>query len=55
MNFGNVFLPLTLLAAAIYHPLKYSMPIPALAVFVAVVIAAYGSFQSMRQQNENNS
>lgn len=55
MNFGNVFLPLTLFAAAFFHPLKYAMPIPALAVFVAVVIASYGSLQSMRQQNEINS
>jgi hypothetical protein len=43
MNFGNIFLPLTLWAAAIYHPLKYSMPLPATAVLVAMVLAAYGS------------
>ncbi|MDA1276878.1 MAG: hypothetical protein O2960_22915 [Verrucomicrobia bacterium] len=55
MNIGNVFLPLTLLASAFFHPLKYTMPIPALAVFVALVIAACGSLQSMRRQNENNS
>jgi hypothetical protein len=42
MNLGNVFLPLTLFAAAIYHPLKYSMPLPALAVFLALTIAAGG-------------
>jgi hypothetical protein len=42
MNFGNVFLPLTLFAAAAYRPLKYFMSAPALAVFVAVVVTAYG-------------
>jgi hypothetical protein len=42
MNFGNVFLPLTLFAAAAYRPLKYSMSVPALAVFVALVLTAYG-------------
>ena len=42
MNFGNLFLPLTLLAAAAYHPLKYLMPIPATSVFVALVIMAWG-------------
>jgi hypothetical protein len=44
MTFGNVFLPLTLFAAAVYHPLKYIMPLPATAVFVALLIAAYGAW-----------
>jgi hypothetical protein len=43
MNFGNVFLPLTLFAAAAYPPLKYLMPFPALAVFLALVAATFGS------------
>jgi len=43
MNLGNVFLPLTLFAAAIYQPLKYLMPWPALSVLVALVLAARGS------------
>jgi len=43
MNLGNVFLPLTLFAAAWYRPLKYSMPFPAVAVFVAMALAAWGS------------
>ena len=43
MNFGNIFLPLTLFAAALYRPLKYSMPLPATAVLVAMVLVAYGS------------
>jgi hypothetical protein len=42
MNFGNVFLPLTLFAAAAYRPLKYCMSAPALAVFLALVVTAYG-------------
>jgi hypothetical protein len=42
MNFGNIFLPLTLFAAAAYRPLKYFMSAPALAVFVALALTAYG-------------
>ena len=42
MNFGNVFLPLSLFAAAAYRPLKYLMPFPALAVFLALIIAISG-------------
>lgn len=42
MNFGNVFLPLTLFAAAAYRPLKFVMSVPALAVFLALVLTAYG-------------
>jgi hypothetical protein len=45
MNFGNVFLPLTLFAAAAYHPIKYFMSIPALAVFVALVLTACGAWR----------
>jgi hypothetical protein len=48
MNFGNVFLPLTLFAAAAYPPLKYLMPFPALAVFLALVAAAFG----LRDRND---
>ncbi len=43
MNLGNIFLPLTLFAASFYQPLKYLMPWPALCVFTALVLAAYGS------------
>ena len=42
MNFGNVFLPLVLIAAAFYHPIKYALPLPATCVFVAMVIGAWG-------------
>jgi hypothetical protein len=41
MNFGNVFLPLTLFAAAAWRPAKYAMSIPASAVFVALAITAW--------------
>jgi hypothetical protein len=43
MVIGNVFLPLTLFAAAAYRPLKYGMAIPATSVFVALLLAAYGA------------
>ena len=42
MVIGNVLLPIALIAAAAYHPLKYFMAIPASSVFVALVLAAYG-------------
>jgi hypothetical protein len=42
MNFGNIFLPLTLFAAAAYAPLQYLMSVPALSVFVALLLTAYG-------------
>ncbi len=43
MAFGNVALPLTLVAAAIYSPLKYVMGVPAGAVFLALILAARGT------------
>jgi hypothetical protein len=43
MNFGNIALPWTLFAAAALHPLKYFLPLPALAVFVALILVAYGT------------
>ena len=46
MNFGNIFLPLTLFAAAFHHPLKDLMPIPAISVSVALLIVAYGVWRS---------
>ncbi len=42
MNFGNVFLPSTLLAAAIYQPMKYGLGVSALSVALALSITAYG-------------
>jgi hypothetical protein len=46
MNFGNIFLPLTLFAAAFWHPLKYTMPLPACSVFLALLICAHGALQT---------
>jgi hypothetical protein len=46
MNFGNVFLPLTLFAAAAYRPLKYGMSAPAVSVAAALFITAYGVCRS---------
>ena len=43
MNFGNIFLPLTLFAAGAYRPLKLVMSAPAISVFLALVLAAYGT------------
>ena len=42
MNFGNVFLPLTLFAAAAFHPAKYAMALPATSVFIALTLVAVG-------------
>lgn len=42
MNFGNVFLPLTLFAVAAYRPVKFVMSATALAVFLALLLTAYG-------------
>jgi len=46
MNFGNVFLPLTLFAAAAYRPLKYGMGAPVLSVLLALVLTAYAAWSS---------
>jgi hypothetical protein len=43
MNFGNVFLPVTLFAAAAWRPAKFTMALPATAVFVAMCLAAWGA------------
>jgi hypothetical protein len=40
---GNTLLPITLFAAAAWRPLKYLMPLPAMAVFAALVLLALGS------------
>jgi hypothetical protein len=46
MNFGNVFLPLTLFAAAAYRPLKYVMGAPVFAILLALVLTAYAACSS---------
>jgi hypothetical protein len=43
MIFGNLVLPVTLFAAAAYHPLKYVLPVPVTAVFIALLLVAYGA------------
>ena len=40
---GNVLLPAALCAAAIWRPLKYAMPLPALCVFLALAMVAWGA------------
>ena len=42
MNFGNLGLPLTLVAASMVPPVKYAMALPATAVFLALVLVAQG-------------
>lgn len=46
---GNVFLPVLLVGASIWRPLKYLMGLPATCVFVAMVLAAWGA----RRPSEN--
>ena len=55
MVFGNVFLPLTLFAAAAYPPMKYFMALPALSVFLALVIAVYGAFRQQKGAGDAHS
>jgi len=42
MNAGNIGLPLTLLAASMFAPVKYALPLPASAVLLALVVVAWG-------------
>jgi len=44
LNLGNVLLPLVLFVAAFVPPVKYLLPLPALSVFVALVLAARGAW-----------
>ena len=53
MNFGNIFLPLILFAAAAYRPLKYLMPIPAVAVTVAMTLAAWGALRGFDAESRH--
>ena len=52
MNFGNIFLPLTLFAAALVHPAKYLMSFPAVAVFVALAIVTKGVCSQWKGGND---
>jgi len=48
---GNVGLPLLLIGAAIWRPLKFAMGVPATCVFAAMVLAAWGA---RTQRTTNN-
>jgi len=53
MSFGNIFLPLTLFAAAAYRPCKYLMPLPALAVTVAMTLAVWGALRGSNPESSD--
>ncbi len=46
MIFGNVFLPLVLVAAGPWRPVKWLLPVPAVAVFVAISVMAWGAWHT---------
>lgn len=48
MAAGNILMPSTLIAAALWEPLKFLTPIPALAVTTAVAIAAFSAIRSQK-------
>jgi hypothetical protein len=48
MNFGNVFLPITLIIAAAVEPAKYLMSVPAMAVTIALAVAARAAILDAR-------
>jgi hypothetical protein len=48
INFGNIFLPLSLFLAAGFHPMKYLMSLPATLILVALVIVAWGVCRDLR-------
>lgn len=50
MNFGNIFLPLTLVCAAFFEPLKYLMSLPATAVTFALVVSARTAIDAARKE-----
>ena len=45
---GNVLLPVALIAAGAWRPIKYTLPVPAMCVFGAMVLAAWGARSSPR-------
>jgi hypothetical protein len=49
MNFGNIFLPLTLFGAAMMRPVKYAMSLPATAILAALILTAYGVCRGKRE------
>ncbi len=46
MIFGNALLPPVLFAAGAWRPMKYALPLPATAVFVALLLAARGAWNA---------
>lgn len=48
MAVGNVLMPATLIAAALWEPFKYLTPIPACALTIAFGVAALGSFYQLK-------
>ncbi len=48
MNAGNLLLPAVLFAAGFHAPLKYLLPLPAMSIFVALSLAAYGAWIAFR-------
>lgn len=49
MNAGNVLLPTGLVAAGLFAPLKYFLPLPAISVSLALSLTAYGAWYASRQ------
>jgi len=45
MAFGNIAMPLVLIGAAVWEPLKYAAPLPALALTFAFAVAAAGAIR----------
>ena len=43
MNFGNLILPVNLLAAGVFPPAKFLLPLPAVSVFSALLLVAVGA------------
>ena len=50
MNFGNIFLPLSLFVAAVWEPAKYLMSVPAIAVTGAFLIGAAAAYTEFRDE-----
>lgn len=53
-NFGNAFLPPALIAAAIYQPLKYLMPFPAISILIALVLTVYLLWKTQEGENHES-
>ncbi len=49
MNVGNVLMPTGLVAAGLYAPLKYLLPLPVTSVSVALCLSAYGAWFAVRR------